>query len=116
MHKPSEKDQGKGCTIVLEKDAYGVSKQTTRAKLTTDIGHHEDQKGGDNGEIERSFVAKTGENLDTFLEIDEGDIETEDVAREAGDPAEHVAGVCDGQDPMKNQRPSCFVSKSQVSW
>lgn len=47
----------------------------------------------------------TGENLDALLQVDEGHIEAEDIAAEAGDVGETVAGVGDGEDPVHDQRP-----------
>lgn len=47
----------------------------------------------------------TGEDLNGFLQVDEGDVEAKDVAAEAGDVGEAVAGVSDGEDPVHDQRP-----------
>lgn len=44
--------------------------------------------------------------MDALLEVDAGDVEAENVAGEAGDPAQPVAGVCDGEDPVEDEGPS----------
>ena len=47
----------------------------------------------------------TGENLNALLQVDEGHVEAKDIAAEAGDVGETVAGVGDGKDPVHDQRP-----------
>ena len=49
--------------------------------------------------------------MDAFLQVDEGDVKSEDVAREAGDVAKTVTGVCNGKDPVEDQSPSTSVSR-----
>ena len=41
--------------------------------------------------------------MDSLLEVDEGDVKTKDVAGEAGDPAEPVARVGDGEETMEDE-------------
>lgn len=55
------------------------------------------------------------EDLNSFLEIDEGDIEAEDVAGESCDPSKPIAGVCYGEDPMEDKCPSKMISKDFMS-
>lgn len=43
--------------------------------------------------------------MDAFLEIDEGYVEAEDVAGEAGYVFEEVAGVGEGEDPVHDEGP-----------
>ena len=52
----------------------------------------------------------TGEDLDTFLKVDKGDVKAEDVAAEAGDVGESIAGVGDSKDPVHDQRPPSLKS------
>lgn len=83
-----------------------MREQTARAQHAADIGDHEDEEGGDDAEVEFLVGAEALEHLDTLLEVDEGDVEAEDVTREAGDIAEEVAGVGDGKDPVEDEGPS----------
>lgn len=43
------------------------------------------------------------QDLNALLEVDEGDVEAEDVAGEAGDPAEGVAGIRHGKDDVQDE-------------
>jgi len=49
-----------------------------------------------------------GQDLDAFLEIDEGDVEAEDVAGETGYVFESIAGVCNGKNPVHYKGPPEF--------
>lgn len=110
VHETGEEDEGERGAIVLEEDTNRVSEEAAGAEFAAEVGDHEDEEGGDDGEVEGSIVAKPLEDLDALLEVDEGNVEAEDVAGKAGDPAEPVARVSDGKDPMKNQRPAWLMS------
>lgn len=114
MHETGEEDDGQRCTIVLEEHSQGVTEETAGANLAADVCNHEDKKSRNYGEVELLSSAKMFEDLDAFLKVDEGDVEAEDVAGEASHPSEPVAGVCYGEDPVKNERPSKY-SQSDLS-
>lgn len=83
-----------------------VLEEAAAAQHGAEVGSHEEQQRGHNGEVKGAAGAETLENLDAFLDVDEGDVEAEDVAGEAGDPAQPIARVCDGEDPVQYERPS----------
>lgn len=106
MHEAGEEDHGQRSAIVLEEDAHGVAEQAAPAELAADIGDGEDEQGHDNGQVEGLIVAEDLEDLDALLEVDEGDVEAEDIAGEAGHVAQPVARVRDGQNPVEHERPA----------
>lgn len=106
VYKASKEDESQWCSVVFQKDTDWVSEETAGSEFTADIGHHKQQQRCDNGEVESAVAAKTLQNLNAFLEIDEGYVEAKDVAGEPCYPAEPVARICDGKDPVQNQRPS----------
>jgi hypothetical protein len=103
VNETSEEDNGQGRAIILQKDAKRVPKETAATDFTADICDHEDEQSCDDGQVEFLSSAKVLEDLDSFLEVDEGDVETEDVAGEACNPSKPVARVCYGEDPMKDE-------------
>lgn len=105
MHEPREKDDGQWRAVVLEKHPHVVVEQRAAAQLTADVGDEEDQHGGHDAEVEGLSVAQQGEDLDALLEVDEGDVEAEDVAGEAGDVAQPVARVGESEDPVHDKGP-----------
>ena len=107
MHEPSKEHQRQGCTVVFEKDSHRVSEEAAAAaNFAADVGDDEDEESGDNGEVEAGGSAEAVEDLDALLKIDAGDIEAEDVAGEAGYPAEPVARVCDSKDSVEEGGPA----------
>ena len=106
MDKPGKEDESQGCAIVLEEDTDPVMEKGAGAENAAEVGEDEDEEGDDDREIEGGLVAEARENFDALLEIDEGDVEAEDVAREASDPAKPVARICDGENPVKDEGPS----------
>lgn len=106
MHKAREKDERERSTIVLEENTDPVTEEAAGAELATNVGDDEDEEGDHDGEIEVGSMTEALEDLYALLEVDAGDIEAENVAGEAGDPAQPVAGVCDGEDPVEDEGPS----------
>lgn len=106
MNEAGEEYQGEWSTVVLEENTDPVAEEATSAESAAEVCAHEDEKGDDNGEVERTSIAETSKDLDPLLQVDEGDVEAKDVAGEACDPAKPVAGVGDGEDPVKNKRPA----------
>lgn len=100
VDEAGKEDEGQGRAIIFEKDTQGMAKEAAGAKLTAGIGNHEDQEGGNDGEIKLGAIAQTLENLNTLLEVDEGDVKAKDVAREASDPTEPIARIGDGKNPV----------------
>ena len=106
MHKAGEEDDRHRRAVVFEEDANGMSKKTARTQLAAYIRYHEYEEGGHDGKIKGSVVAKTLQNLNTLLQVDECDIEAKDVAGETSDPAEPITRVGDGENPMQNEGPT----------
>ena len=70
---------------------------------TARVARHEYQQRDHDREVGggvAGLAPLTGQDLDAFLEVDEGDVEAEDVAAEACDVGESVAGVGDGEYPV----------------
>lgn len=105
VHKAGEEDDGQWCTIVLQKHPDVVVEERAFAQLTAGVGYEEDKHGGHDAQVEGLAVAEQGEHLDALLEVDEGDVEAEDVAGEAGDIAQPVARVGDGENPVHDEGP-----------
>lgn len=87
-----------------------MRKKAARAEHAAQVSDHEDEEGGDDGQVKVLALAEALEDLDALLEVDEGDVEAENVAGEAGDVAKKVAGVCDSEDPVEDEGPSGGVS------
>lgn len=106
MNKARKENNRQGRAVIFQQHANPVFEQRARADSTGQVRKDEDQQGNDDGKVEGSAVAETVEDLDALLEVDEGDVEAEDVTGESGDPAEPVAGVCDGENPMEDEGPA----------
>jgi hypothetical protein len=115
VDEPGEEDEGQRRAVVLEEDADRVREEAARPEDAAEVGDHEDEEGGDDGEVEVLAAAEPLEDLDALLDVDEGDVEAEDVAGEAGDVVEEVTRVCDGEDPVEDEGPSCDVGQF-LSW
>lgn len=100
VYKASEENKSQWCSVVFQENTNWVSKETARSKFTADVSHHKQQQRCDNRQVESTVASKTLYNLDAFLEIDEGYVEAKNVAGESCDPAEPVARICDGKDPV----------------
>lgn len=87
-----------------------MREQATRAQNTTEVGYHEDKEGSNDRQVKVLALAEALEDLYALLDIDAGDVETEDVAGEAGDVAKEVAGIRDSEDPMEDEGPPKSVS------
>lgn len=105
VHEPRKEDDGQGGAVVLEEDADGVAEQGARAELAAGVGDHEDEQGGGDAQVEGGAVAEALEDLDALLQVDEGDVEAEDVAREPRHVPQPVARVGRGEHPVEGQRP-----------
>jgi len=92
MHEPREEDNRKDGAVVFDENAEVVLEERTVADEAADIADCGDEEGDDDGEVE-TFFALTSEDLDALLQVDEGDVETEDVAGEARHVAQCVGGV-----------------------
>lgn len=113
MNKPSKEHNGQGRAIILQKLANPPFEETAITKLATNPAAHKHQQGDHDTEVRGSLASGTplpGEDLDTLLKVDEGDIETEDVARETGDISETITSIGNGKQPMHDQRPSTIIS------
>lgn len=100
VDEAGEEDEGQGRAIVFEKDTQWMAKEAAGAELTAGIGDHEDQEGGNDGEIKLGAISQTLEDLNTLLEVDEGDVKAKDVAGEASDPTEPITRIGDGKNPV----------------
>ena len=87
-----------------------MSKKAAATKLTTDICDHKDKKSCDDRKVEILASTEVFENLYSLLEVNEGDVETEDVAGKTRNPSKPVTRVCYGEDPVKDEGPSDTVS------
>lgn len=105
VDEPREEDDRQRRAVVLEEDAHVVMEQRALAELAAGIRDGEDQHGHHDAQVEGLGVALQHEDLDALLEVDEGDVEAEDVAGEAGDVAQPVARVRDGEDPVQDEGP-----------
>ena len=90
----------KRCTVIFDEDSNVVLKQGTGADDSTKVADHEDEESYHDGEIERRFGSLACEDLNAFLQIDKCNVEPEDIAREASNIFEGIAGVCDGEGPV----------------
>lgn len=105
MNKSGEEDKRQRRSIVLEKDADVVLEQAAGSQLATNVSNHEDQQRSDNGQVKSAVISEALKHLDSLLKIDKGNVEAKDVAGEACHPAQPVARVCDGEDPVQDKRP-----------
>lgn len=106
VYEPREEDEGERGAVVLEEDAHVVVEEAAATEAGADVRDHEDEQRGDDRKVEWLGITQTLEDLDAFLEVDEGDVEAEDVAGEAGHVAQPVAGVCYREDPVEDEGPS----------
>jgi len=105
VHEAGEEDDGQRGSVVLEEGPDVVVEERACPELATGVGDEEDQHGGHDAQVEGFAVAEQGEDLDALLEVDESDVEAEDVAWKAGDVAQPVARVRDGEDPVHYHGP-----------
>lgn len=105
VHEAGEEDDGERGAVVLDEGAHIVVEQGAAAQLAAEVGDGEDEDGDEDAQVEGLVVAEEDEDLDALLEVDEGDVEAEDVAGEAGDVAQPVARVGDGEDPVHDHGP-----------
>ncbi len=103
MDEASEEDDRQGRAVVFEEDTHGMAEQTALAEFTANVGYGEYKQGHDDRQVKGFPVAESLEDLDAFLQVDEGDVEAKDVAGEAGHVTQPVARVGDGKDPMEYQ-------------
>lgn len=106
VDEAGEEDYGERGAVVLEEDANAVAEEAAGAERAARVGDDEDEQGDDDGEVKVGPVAEALEHLDAFLEVDAGDVEAENVAGEARHPAQPVARVGDGEDPVQDEGPS----------
>lgn len=109
MDEASEEDDRQRRAVVLHELAHVSLEQRAFADHATDITAHQDEKGDHDAQIGRGVprhAPLSGQDLDSLLEIDEGDVEPENVTGKSGDIGEAVAGVGNGKKPVENQRPT----------
>ena len=111
MDEAGKEDECQGSPVVLEEDTDPVAEKGACAERAGEIGEHEHEEGDNDGEVEWSIIAEAGQNLDTLLKVNKGDVESEDVTGEPSDPAKPIARVCDGEDPVEYEGPSATVRK-----
>lgn len=88
VHEASEEDDGQWSAIVFEELPNESLEEVTVAQFSADPCSHQHEKRNHDAEIGRCLADLTplsSQDLDSFLEIDAGNVETEDIAREAGD-------------------------------
>lgn len=105
VHKPSEEDDCQRGSVILDKGAHVVVKQRTAGQCVAKVRNRKDQHGDEDAQVERLGVAQQDEDLNALLEVDEGHVKPKDVAGKAGDVAQPVARVGDGEDPVHDQGP-----------
>lgn len=108
MHKTREKDDGQRRPVVLEEDPDMMFEQRTASNDTTKVRHDEDQQRNDDRQVKRGFGALASQDLDSFLQEDEGNVEAKGIAGKARHVFQSVASVGDGENPVHSQRPSAF--------
>lgn len=84
VHEAREEDDRQRRPVILDEHADVVLEQGARADDAAQVADDEHEQGDDDGEVEGLGGTLAGEHLDAFLQVDEGDVEAEDVAREAG--------------------------------
>lgn len=108
-NKPREENNGQWRAVILDEFSDIASKKVALARDSTDVTAHEDKKRHHNGKICRCFPCHSplsSQDLDTLLEINEGDIETKDVTRETGDISQAVTSIGYSEYPMHYEGPS----------
>lgn len=110
VHEAREEDERQRRAVVLKKHAHHVRKKIARAENAAQVCDHEYEEGCNDGQVKVLALAEALEDLDALLEIDEGDVEAEDVAGEAGHVVKEVAGICDREDPVEDEGPPGGVS------
>ena len=103
VDEPGKEDNGQGRAIVFDELSHLPLEQIAIANRTANISSHENEKrkhDGDEGGCISRQLPLSCQDLDSFLEVDEGHVESEDVAAEASHICQAVARVCDGKNPM----------------
>lgn len=83
VNEASEEDDGQGCAIVFEKFSHISLEEVAVAQLATNPTGHQYEECHHDGQIGRGLSNGTplaGQDLNAFLEVNEGDIESEDIA------------------------------------
>lgn len=105
MNESGEENDGEGGAVILNKLPHVALEERTAPNDSAKICYHEHQEGYGDGQVSTGFSGRPlpSKDLDPFLNVDEGHVETEDVAAETCDVSESVASVGDGQHPMHYQ-------------
>jgi hypothetical protein len=106
MYETCKEDYSKRCAIVFDENSDVVLEHGTSADDSTEVAYHENEKGYHDGEVERLFGSLACEDLDAFLNIDECNVESEDIAGEPRNVFESITGIGDGEDPVHDHGPS----------
>lgn len=115
VDESSEENDSQRCTVILQEFADISLEQRAATELSANPSTHEDKKGNHNTQVGGGLPdlnPLSGQDLNPFLQVDEGHVKPEDITRKAGDISQTIARVGDGQNPMHNQRPASTVSTS----
>lgn len=116
MDKPREKDNGQRRTVVLQESSNDSKEQSAIAEFSANIATHENEERDHDAQVGCRLPAKAplpSEDLNPFLQVDEGNVEAENVARKAGDIGKTITSIGYSQEPVHNQRPSFSSEKEK---
>lgn len=106
MYESCEKYNSEGSAVVFDEDSNDVLEEGAVSNNPAEVADNKNEESNWDGKVKCGIGTLPGENLDTFLEVDEGNIEAKDVAWKTSHIFEGVAGVGDGENPVHKERPS----------
>lgn len=109
VDETSKEDNSQRCSVIFNEFPYVSLEQSAFAEHTTDITAHQHKKGDHDAQIRRGIsreVPLSGQYLDPLLEVDKGNIKSENITGKSSHVGEGVASISDGKDPVENQRPT----------
>lgn len=104
-----EKHDRQRRAVILDELTDVSLEQAAVSENTAEIAAHEDEQSDHDAQIRRCLAGHTplpGQDLDAFLQVDKGNVESEYIARKPSDIGEAIAGICDGKDPVHYERPA----------
>ena len=113
VYEASEEDDCQRRAVIFYEFSHVAVEESGFPDDAAEPGDAEDEEGDHDLQIGGGGTGETPlarKYLNAFLEVDEGDVEAEGIAAEAGDVGEGIAGVGDGEDPVHNQGPDADPS------
>ena len=117
VYEASEEDDCQRRAIIFDEFPYVALEEVAASYHSTEICNHQYQEGNHDGEICRFRPCKavlSGQNLYTFLEVDEGNVKAKDVAAEARHVGQAIASVGYSKSPVHDHRPPVDLSVQEL--